>query len=172
MRHVSHVNESCPVYNVRLFGCLLMYVHHSMLHTYEWVNSHIWMSHVPHMNKTCPTYVWAMSHIWMRHVPHITRHNLCACWRTRAALCQQGDHTNESCPTYVWVMSHIWACLTCERIMSHIQHDVIGMLGYVRAPVYVNKAVKRLRHVPHMNESCPTYVYEACLTCEWIMSHM
>ena len=57
-------------------------------HTYEWVMSHIWMSHVTHMNESCHTYEWFMSHvshIWMIHVAHI----------------------NESWHTYEWVMSLI-----------------------------------------------------------------
>jgi len=61
-------------------------------HTYEWVMSHIWMSHVTHMNESCHTYEWGMSHTWMHQVPHM----------------------NESCHTYEWVMSHIW--------MSHVTH--------------------------------------------------
>jgi len=35
---VTHMNESC--------------------HTYEWVMSHIWMSHVTHMNESCHTHEW------------------------------------------------------------------------------------------------------------------
>ena len=54
-------------------------------HTYEWVMSHIWMSHVTQMNESCHTYEWVMSYIWMSHVTHM----------------------NESCHTYEWVMSHI-----------------------------------------------------------------
>jgi len=27
--------------------------------------SHIWMSHVTHINESCHTYEWVMSHIWM-----------------------------------------------------------------------------------------------------------
>jgi len=51
-----------------------------------WAMSHIWMSHVAHMNESCHTYEWAMSHIWMSHVTHM----------------------NEPCHTYEWAMSHIW----------------------------------------------------------------
>ena len=54
--------------------------------------SHMWLSHVTHMNESCHTYEWVMSHIWMSPV----------------------THTNESCHTYEWVMSHIW--------MSHVTH--------------------------------------------------
>ena len=55
-------------------------------HTYEWVMSHIWMSHVTHTNESRHTYEWVMSHIWKSLVTHL----------------------NESCHTYEWVMSHIW----------------------------------------------------------------
>ena len=32
-------------------------------HTYEWIMSHIWMSHVPHVNDSCHTYEWVVSHM-------------------------------------------------------------------------------------------------------------
>ena len=54
-------------------------------HTHERIMSHIWMSHVTHMNESCPTYEWVMRHIWMRHVPHM----------------------NELRPTFGWVMSKL-----------------------------------------------------------------
>ena len=53
--------------------------------TYEWVISHVWTSHVTHMNESCHTYEWVVSHIRMSHVTHM----------------------NESCHTYEWVMSHM-----------------------------------------------------------------
>jgi len=43
-------------------------------HTHEWVMSHIWMSHVTHMNESCHTYEWVMSHIRMSHVTYVKRH--------------------------------------------------------------------------------------------------
>jgi len=48
MSHVTHMNESC--------------------HIYEWVLSHIWISHVTHVKESCHTYEWVMSHIWLNHV--------------------------------------------------------------------------------------------------------
>ena len=30
-------------------------------HTYEWVMSHVWMSHVTHMNESCHTYEWMIN---------------------------------------------------------------------------------------------------------------
>ena len=51
-------------------------------HTYEWVMSHIWMSHVTHMNESRHTYEWVMSHIWVpchRHIRGgcVSAHKLC-----------------------------------------------------------------------------------------------
>ena len=85
-------------------------------HTYEWVMSHIRMSHVTHtnescfdiwmmhMNESCHTHKWVMSHIRMSHVARM----------------------NESCRTYEWVMSHIRMSniLTYEWCiwMSHVTH--------------------------------------------------
>ena len=53
-------------------------------HAYEWVMSHIRMSHVSHicagvcesafhvfMNESCHTHEYVMSHIWMSHVTHV-----------------------------------------------------------------------------------------------------
>ena len=45
------MNESCLTYK------------------YEWVVSHIWVSHDSHMNERCHTYQRVMSHIAMSHVP-------------------------------------------------------------------------------------------------------
>jgi len=55
-------------------------------------HTHIWMSHVKHMNEPCHRYEGVMSHIRMSHI----------------------THTNESHYTYEWVLSHIW--------MSNVTH--------------------------------------------------
>jgi len=121
MWYVTCMNESC--------------------HTHGLVMSHVWMSHVAHMNElwitynsdtlmssaalvlcmwyitrkneSCDTYKWVMSHIWLSHVTHM----------------------NESCHTYEWVMSHIWmrhatyvneSCHKHEWVMSHtwMRHEL------------------------------------------------
>jgi len=95
------MNESCHTYK-------------RVMSRIEWVMSHVWMSHVAHMNESCHTYEWVMSRIWMSHVTHM----------------------NESCHTYEWVTPHIQmshvtyvngACHKCEegmwhRYMSHVIH--------------------------------------------------
>jgi len=78
--------------------------------------SHIWMSHVTHMNESCHTYEGVMSHMWMSHVTHTgieAPHRL---------ILYKDESTHESTyewvilsyHTYEWVISHIW--------MSHITH--------------------------------------------------
>ena len=134
MNRVKHTNVSCHTkrrvisechstnltkgsQNTNFLRALWKYIQHSAEHsnpcrllctyTYEWFMSHIWMSHVTHMNESCHTYEWVMWHIWMSHVTHM----------------------NESCHTYKWVTSHIWmsyvthmneSCHKYERVMSHM----------------------------------------------------
>ena len=76
-------------------------------HTYEWVMSHIWMSHVTRMNKSCHTYEWVMSH--RRH----------ACSR-------------ETCHTHEWVMSHVWHALCIMTVTCLITMDTgwRRLIGY------------------------------------------
>jgi len=121
--------------------------------TGEWVMSHIWISHVPHVNKSCPTYERILrfntsfdspakrastcAWMWMRHVAHL----------------------NESWPTCEWVMSHLR--------MNHVPYVSAFYFKTRRIAVYVCKYVMVhmwVSHVAYMNESCPT--------CGWVMSHM
>jgi len=153
-------------------------------HTYEWVMSHIWMSHVTHMND------WVMSHIWMSHVTHMND--------------TYESHMNESCHTYGWityecVVSHIWMNESCRTYHHKRWLQEIALLplniGHlcgkwpikIRGPMSLRESsppctllpYKRftshiceshipshiwMRHVTHMNESCPTY--------ECVMSHI
>jgi len=119
-------------------------------HTYEWVISHIWMSHVTHMNESCHTYKWVMSHIWMSHVTHM----------------------NESCHTYEWVMSHIW--------MIHVTHMNESCHTYdytleLRAIVLLHVSRMGMRQV--MNEWCHTWMSHVLMSrvivsCHTWMSHV
>jgi len=83
--------------------------------------SHIWMSHVTHMNESRHTYEWVISHIWVSHVTHMNE----SCHTYEMS---HVTHMNESCHTYEWVMSHIWmshvthmdeSCHTHKWVMSH-----------------------------------------------------
>jgi len=92
-------------------------------HTYEWVTSHIRMSHDTHMNESCHTYhvecyEWVMSHIWM----------------------SRGTHMNESWHTYEWGMSQIWmrpitrmnkSCYTNEWVMPHVWMSHVTYMNHI-----------------------------------------
>jgi len=101
--NVTHMNESC--------------------HTHEWVlsnvwMSHIWMSHVTHMNECCQTYDQGMSHVWMSHVTHM----------------------HESYHTYEWVTSHMWimTSLTCMAWSVHVTSHVTHMNDVHRHVTHIN----------------------------------
>jgi len=66
----SLTHPQCIFFNIKVVfeWCNASY------YTYEWVVSHIWMSHVTHMNESCHTYEWVMSHIWMSRVTHEMSH--------------------------------------------------------------------------------------------------
>ena len=138
--------------------------------TYEWVMSHVWMSHVTYMNESCHIYEWVMSHVWMRiHTGRQTHEEVL--YRTFAKEPYKRDYILQKRPAnsyrtpewvmfiYEWVMSHIWmshvthmnaSCHTYECVMSHIWMCHVWM-----RPVW-------MRHVTHMNvsrmdASCHTY---------------
>jgi len=113
-------------------------------HTHGWVMSHIWMSHVTHTDESCHTHGWVMSHIWMSHVTHMDE----SCHTYGGVMSHiwmsPVTHMDESCHTYGWVMSHIW--------MSHVTHmdESCHTYGWVMSQIYMS-------HVTHMNKSCCAY---------------
>ena len=115
MSYVTRMNESC--------------------HTYEWVMSHIWMSHVIHMNESrrawnesCRTYEWVMSQVWMSHVTHINR----AHWPMPTA-------TNARVMSHVW-MSHV------ARMNESCRTYQQGILDYANGNKYDGAWVNNRRH--------------------------
>jgi len=119
-------------------------------HTYEWVMSHIWMSHVTHMNESC--------HIWMSHVTHMNE--------SRHAYEWAMSHMNQSCHTYEWVMSHIWMShVTYEWVISHTWMSHISALkkNSCHTDAWVMSCMNETRYkwewvMSRINESNPTYV--------------
>jgi len=79
----------------------------------EWVVSHIWMSHVTHMNESCYTYLCIMSHIWMSHVTHecamsqIWMSHITYQWVMSQMWMDHVTHTNKSYRTLGWFVSYI-----------------------------------------------------------------
>jgi len=105
--------------------------------------SHIWMSHVTHMNESCHTYEWVMSHIRMSHVTHM----------------------NESCHAYEWVMTDMQYD-PVSRVM-----DPIDLYIYIYMYIYICIYVYKLSHV-HATWHIFHVRYAWVMTHEsWLMSH-
>ena len=105
MRHVTHMNEYLARINesrhTRQRLELVTHMNESC-HLYEWVMSHIWMSHITHVNESYHTCEWVISRMWMSHITHM----------------------NESCHTYEWVMSHIWMSHVKQIAFEHLAHYI------------------------------------------------
>ena len=126
---------------------------------------------------------------------------------TKPCFVQRGDDENESCLSrdmHEGVMSHIWirhvshmkeSCRTYECTRSHIWTSHVSTMTYV----WMSDVLQHgddlndkwvmfhiwTRHVPRINESCPTYEWvmahvrvrqvaytnESCHTYEWVISH-
>ena len=123
-------------------------------HTYEWVISHVWMSHVTRMNGSCHTYEWDMSHVCMSHVTRSESVMSHTCVIHVARM-------HESCHTYEWVMSHLWmshvtrvnkSCHTYECESCHTYKWVMSHIRTSRVTMWISQ-IKRWR------------------TYEWIMLH-
>ena len=61
--------------------------------------SHMWISHVTHVNESCHTCGWVMSHMWMSHVT--PRNKSCS---ARSA----STHTNE---IYIYMCIYVYICI-------------------------------------------------------------
>ena len=133
-------------------------------HTYEWVKSHIRMSHAAHMNESCHTngfvklhicmsqvtrvneschtYEWVMSQEWMGRVIHMKEpyHTyelaISHIWMSHVT------HINESRHTHEWVMSHI-CCMSSQesqrrQYMYEINESCVSQEGTMRSMSHVH----------------------------------
>jgi len=93
-------------------------------HTYEWVMSNVWKSHVTHMNESCHTYECVMSHIRTSHGTHtpVARvHNGPPLTSAEAdclvvPLCNTLQHTATHCNTLQHTATH---CSTLQHTITH-----------------------------------------------------
>jgi len=123
-------------------------------HTYQWVMSHTWMSHVSdkrvmsQMNESCHVYLGYQCQRRSSHVTH---------WMSHVTYKWVTSQMNESCHVYLSyrlqlqdserVMSHTWmSYVTYEWVMSQMNES---------CHVYLSCQYRwRSSHVTHMNESC------------------
>ena len=133
---------------------------------HERVESLIWMSHVSHMNESCPLHVCVMSLIWISHVSHTNESRLS--YKRVMSLISMGSlvctshvsHMIESCLSYEWVMSLIW--------MSHVSHMNESCL--TRRRVRAQRHRGRARADRDIWMSHVSFVNKSCLSREWVMS--
>jgi len=159
-------------------------------HTYEWVMSHIGMSHVPRINESCHTYEcssirllwvishiwetrltyeWVMSPIWMSHVPHVNESCLPMphMWIQRhLAPASHVPRMNESCHTYEWVTSHLQTIhVTHVNESCHICKRVLfhKRRGHVTHITFMSRMwiERHLAPASHVPHYCS---FESCLT--------
>jgi len=126
----------------RIINILISWMNESR-HTYEWVTSHIWMSHVTHMNESCHTseYVMAQTKTW----------NILTSWNhSSSSQCFDGFHTcmwhmiHASHHSIHVCVSHISVChtcvcvthVTCVTCMRHLLHASHHSLICVKCLIY------------------------------------
>jgi len=84
-------------------------------HTHEWVMSHLWMSHVTHMNESCHTYEWVMPHTYMNEPCLLAPHSIvCSMYATGPGV----SSMNHSRVT--WLVSYKWHdSFQCDTTCSY-----------------------------------------------------
>jgi len=158
-------------------------------HTYEWAVSHIWMSHVTHMNESCHTYEWHVECEW--NVPctcdrTVTRHTSYSRWvsysqrRWRSSISDVSFFSMkyvalqyEMCRSFVWNVSLFsMKCVTlryeiCRSsvwdVSSHT-HSGADALQYQmwRSSVW-NLSLFSTKHVTLQYEMCRSFIWNVSL---------
>ena len=106
--------------------------------------SHVWMSHVTHMNEACHTYDWVMSHVQMRHVTHMNQSWLThACDVTHACDMTLSYVCHDSLICVAWLihlcaMSHSYVCHPPfpgiePSLQGSAWHEIDGVPVHARA---------------------------------------
>ena len=143
MSHVTHMNKSqhmrtrvlsqhkASTHAVQT-GSTTLSDWYESCHTYGWIMSHIWMSHVTPMNESCHTYEWVMSHLLMSHVTRMNEscslisfmcvarliHIIHMCGTTRDSWLKCACGMSHSCGTAHSHHSHV-----CDMTHSYVWHD-------------------------------------------------
>jgi len=93
-------------------------------HTYTSALSHMWISHVSHMNQSCLTYELAMSRIWVRHVAH----NNQSYFTFAQAHPLLAPHLHLACLSYIWIrhVSHMNQPYLTYKLTSNIWNSHVS----------------------------------------------
>ena len=150
MSHVTHVNESC--------------------HTYKWVVSHVWRSHVTHSNSN----EWVMSYVCEYDITHTSmRHGA----HLKSALVR----LIESCLIYLCESCLIYLC---DMTPSYIQNDMSHLFVWHDSFMYTtwhvsficdvitNDIYIWMSHVSWgVRHESFRYTTSLCHILEWVLSH-
>jgi len=103
------------------------------LHTYEWVITHIWMSHNTHMNESWHTYEWVPTHMnEYQHRNDEVNSRYTYRWVITHIWMSHDTHMNESCHSSEWVVSHIWKhYFTLFRVYEPRDGEVYGWNHFI-----------------------------------------
>jgi len=131
------------------------------------VMSHLWSSHVLHMNTSRHTHKWVyglvtdclfLRFVFVQHIKHESRMSRITC--TNEINCVMSHswishvlHMSTSCHTHEWVRSLVTDCLlfrfwVCEWVMSRVRMRWIAschIYEWVMSHLWI-------RHVTHVNE--------------------
>ena len=84
--------------------------------------SQVWMSHATHIDESCHTHEWVMSHTWISHVPHISM--------SHAKHMNESCHTYEGVMSHIWAHTNKSRHMTSEGVMSHVSQKPIALEEY------------------------------------------
>jgi len=116
------------------------------------------MCHVTYVNESWHTYEWVISHVWWSHITQM-KHGQSRCFHS--AVCNESWHMYERVISHVWINSYH----TYERVSSHkwdmAHRDVMTPQSAMSHETHMNESCHTyegvmshicMRHVTHMNE--------------------
>jgi len=136
--------------------------------------SHVWMSHVSHVNESCLICKWVMSNMWMSPVTYLIESCHIFNWVMSHMWMSDVSYVNESCLICAWVMTHTSMChasyvweFVNELCMSHMCMSHVSLLNAITCHRHIS-------HVSHVNTSCHKlyYILRDVSICGWVMSHI
>jgi len=135
-------------------------------HTYEWVMSHVWISHVTRVNKSCQTCKWVMSHVWMSHVTCMDE----SCVSELSEL----HHWDETWLNYMCAMTQWYVChdsficvpwLIYMRAMTHSSESGLPASHHRHVTWLVHMCVMTHSYVCHDSFKCVPWLTRVRATC-------
>jgi len=139
---VTWPTHMCDMVMSRIHMCDMIPWHRCQL--YQWVMSHVWMSHVTHMCESCHTYEWVMSPESIRFVIHMNA------WCNGVATISRLLKT---------------IGLFCKRALLKSPYSAKGTYNCKEPTNRSHPPISgSMSHVTYMSESCHhvTYMSESC----------